>query len=292
MTLFFQDFSTFSLYVDQESKRYEELKRQTKVVNLKSEQVAVACYYVSQDKEKSFKVFGLGVDGSLLLPCPRIRYPDLFDILDQDKDLRLICGYAFLDCAKDDMTMCQHIVQTFNLSITLQPARHPGPNRTKSRCHFLSPIEEGRIKLSVAQSKKKVWKFQDKDYKRLVCSSCDALISTLQDGERGVATLKSYLLTILYKEYHIFAFVCDDCRDTCEMAVVTTDQPAACMSCFQPAEHDQLVHVPIRYDRKTARGKAIVVSFCPVCFSQPHVTTQLENLRYLEQPIVYPTLGK
>lgn len=287
MTLFFQNFSEFSDYVDQESKRYEQLKSQTKAVNLKSQEVAVACYYVSQDKQKSFQVFGLGVDGSLLLPCPRIRYPDLFDTLDKNKELRLICGYAFLDCAKNDMAICRQIVQTFSLSTTLQPARPPAPSKTKSRCHFLSPIEEGRIKLSVAQSKKKVWKYGGKDYKNLVCSSCTAPISTLQDGERGVATLKSYLLTMLYKEYHIFAFVCDDCRDTCEMAA-SQDQPNACMSCFERADKDELVHIPIRYHRKTSRGQAIVVSFCPACFSQPHVTTQLDNLRYLEQPIVYP----
>jgi len=287
MTLFFHNFSEFSVYVEQESKRYEELKRQTKAVNLKSQEVAVACYFVSQDKLKSFQVFALGVDGSLFLPCPRIRYPDLFDILDKNKELRLICGYALLDCVKNDIPSCRHIVQTFNLSTTLQPARSPSVSKTKSRCHFLSPIEEGRIKLSVSPSKKKVWKYEGKDYKKLVCSSCTTPISTLQDGEHGVATLKSYLLTMLYKEYHIFAFICDDCRDTCEM-VATEGQPNACMSCFERAKEDELFHVPIRYDRKTSRGQAIVVSFCPTCFSQPQIMTQLENLRYLEQSVVYP----
>lgn len=289
MTLFF-DYNSFSEYVEIESRRYEQLKRETKAVNLKPHEIAIACYFVSQDKVRSFQLFQLGVDGSLLLPCPRIRYPDLFTRFDADEELRMICGYAFLDCAKGDMKICQEIVKTFNLSTTLQPASPPLPPqqvRTKSRCHYLSPIEEGRIKLSVASTKKKVWKFAGKDYKALICSSCDAPISTLQDSERGVATLKSYLLTMLYKEYHIFAFVCDDCRDTCEM-VAMCEPPNACMACFGKFEQDELVHVPIRYDRKPTRGQAVVVSFCPTCFSQPHIATQMENLRFLEQQIVYP----
>ena len=281
MSILFESFQAFCDFVEEETKRQK--KGNVKLVDLGPEQVAAASYVVCKDKAKSYHIFELGIDGSLLRPCPQLRHPELMKQFQADEELRLICGYTFLDCARGDKDMSERVIDIFQLKAKIVPVE--SPTRSKSRCHFLSHIEEGRIKLSVSATKKKSWKY-DQDYRRLICSCCNAPIAVLQDSERGVATLKSYLLMTLYKDYHIFAFVCDDCRDVCETAVI--EKQSVCLSCFDSFDQTHLVRVPIRYDRRESRGTAIVVTFCSSCFNMPHVSAQLENLRYLEQPILYP----
>jgi len=270
--------------IERYRKECEAYRSSLCVSKLTSEALAIVCFLISNDEKRAFQVYQLGIDSSLVVyPMPSVRYPEIMNALNEDAHLRLICGYAFLDRVRDHETILKaRICDTFGLNVQ-SLIRKPS---SRARCHTLSPIEAARMKFSVDLDNKnrRYWRDLD-DYQSLVCSRCQNFIVTLKDGQMGVAKLKAYLIHDVYKEFHIYAFVCDECRNICNDSVKL---PGVCLGCFHIYSTDSMYKVPIRYDRAEKRGQPIIIGLCPECFNQAHINNQIEKIRYVEVPIQSP----